>query len=430
MIKLSNLISERFEIPPELQKQLENTGYSALGHILPPYIKRFRKKIFSNKELNEKSFKTLKNFFDTVRMMTKSSGGNTKLTMTDILVPEYYSVTTANKIMQKETVDIEKADDGIYITNHDKKNGMLPNIVINKDYAGWDLKRFNDIWNQWDDSYQTWKKEFDNQMVTTERILNTMVKWQSLDKPRKPKVHPDGQKMVLVYEKEMPDNPGQKYEHYFRVLPSHKAETYHSPNHFSGANRPWIVQTVYLDVFNPDSLSTESYLEDAYKFVATSRHEGRHLMQHYGNINKGLKGDFYGGPKKDLRHSRNPDVRGVDPGGAAGPNAKYKEPEDKWNRVLHPHRDVEMKTNLYDYKENVEEFLSNNLPKNRWKEGFSDIIKNIAGVMSYEPFRRKYPYSSFWPYSMTVRHLTELFKHDKPKFNEVVRELYKLIFNV
>jgi hypothetical protein len=33
MLHFKDLISEKFELPPDLQKQLEKTAYSALGHI-------------------------------------------------------------------------------------------------------------------------------------------------------------------------------------------------------------------------------------------------------------------------------------------------------------------------------------------------------------------------------------------------------------
>jgi hypothetical protein len=358
MIKLSSLISEKFEIPPALEKQLENTAYSAMGYILAPNVEKFKKKIFSNKELNEKSYQGLKNVFDAIRKMTHGSGGNTKLTYTDVLVPEYYSVTIAKKMMRKVNVTIEKTEDSIYAQSDEKKDRLFPNLVINKDYAGWDLKRLNDAWNQFDISYKDFQKEFDNAITTDEQIINTLKSWQSLDKARKPKIHPDGQKMALVYEnKEMPDNPSQKYDHYFRVLPSQKAETYHSPDHFSGASRPYIVQTVYLDQFSPDTHAAHFFFTDTKRILAIARHEGRHLIQHYGQIDKKLKGDFYGLSKKRLTHQYNTDVRGTDTGGAAIPNSRNREPNDKWNRVLHPHRDVEFKTNLYDYKENFEEFL-------------------------------------------------------------------------
>ncbi len=427
MIKLSNLISEKFEIPSALQKQLENTAYSALGYILSPYIEKFKKKLFDNKRFNEESYNTLKNVFDTIRTFTQGSVGNTKLTIKNVMVPEYFSVTAAKKVTKKVNVTIEKTDKDIYVESDEKKDRLFPNMVISKDYAGWDLGKLNKEWNRFESDYEYFQEEFDNQLVTTEQLQNTMERWKTLDKPKKPKIKPDNQKMALVYEKEMPDGTG-KYDHYFRVMPSKKVDQYDSPDHFFGAFRPYIVQTVYLDQFNPNTTSIEHYLEDVYKFVATSRHEGRHLIQFYGQKTKGLKGDYYGGPPKSLSHKYDPLVRGVDPSGTAKPKSKYKEPTDRWGRVIHPHRSVEFKTNLYNYKEDIEEFLNKNLPRGKWKEGFQDLIKYIAGVYNYNSFRQKYPRGYSWEYSIAKNHLTELYKHDRPKFNEFIRELYKLIF--
>lgn len=429
MIKLSSLISEKFELPPTLQKQLENTGYSALGYILLPHVEKFKKKLFSNKELNEQSYQTLKNLFDSIRTITRSSGGNTKFTIKDVLVPEYFSITTAKKQISKETYTIEKGDDYIHVESSKGRDSIFPSIVINKDYAGWDLNRLNNIWNQWDDSYKEFQKEFDRQLVTIEHITSALNKWKTLDKPKKPKIHPGNQKMTLVYEKDIPDESGKKYDHYFRVLPSKKVDDYDSPDHFAGAPRPYIVQTVYIDQFSPNTYTIQNFMMDVHKFIGTSRHEGRHLIQHYGNLNKNLKGDLYGTSKRTLRHPENPDIRGSDASGIAGPTAKFKEPSDRWNRVLHPYRDVEFKTNLYNYKEDIEEFLNKSLPKEKWKEGFNDLIRYAAGIYNYGGFRQKYPFNYSWEYSVAKRHLEELFKHDRPKFNEFVKELYKLIFN-
>lgn len=417
---MSNLIFERFELPPDLQKQLELTGYSALGHILTPHLTKQKKTLLSNKELNDKSYTSIKNVLGTIRQLTESNG-NTKLTFTDVFVPEYYSAKNAKENIRKIKITIEKSGDDIYVESDEKKDKLLPDMVISKDYAGWDLARVNKYWEQIHESYQDFSKEFDEKLISIESNLKKLESWKSLDKPRKPKNPVDGQKVELVYEKILPT--GEPYEHYFRVLPSHKEEVYDSPHHFSGITPPYILQTVYLEDFNFDFLFNR-YIN---QFIGTSRHEGRHLLQHYGNIQNKLKGDYYGGPKHGLRHQYNPDIRGQDPSGKAGPTA-MKEPEDRWGRVLHPFRDVEFKTNLYNYKEDIEEFLNNNVSKNKWKEGFQDIIKYSTGTMGYEMFRKKYPFSSTFPYTVAARHLKQLYKHDRPKFNQFVKELYKLIF--
>jgi hypothetical protein len=55
-------------------------------------------------------------------------------------------------------------------------------------------------------------------------------------------------------------------------------------------------------------------------------------------------------------------------------------------------------------------------------------MKYIAGVYNYGSFRDKYPYGYTWEYSIAKDHLKRLHDNDRPKFNEFVRELYKLIF--
>jgi len=72
--------------------------------------------------------------------------------------------------------------------------------------------------------------------------------------------------------------------------------------------------------------------------------------------------------------------------------------------------------------------LNNNASKNKWKEAFQDVIRYSAGTMDYGTFRKKYPYSSTFTYTVAKTHLEKLYKHDRPKFNQFVKELYKLIF--
>jgi hypothetical protein len=421
MLKLSSLILEKFEIPPELKNQLEKSAYSALGYILTPHLEKQKKLILSNKELNDKSYTSIKNVLDAVGKLTEN-GGNTKLTFTDVYIPEYYSVVKAKEHIKKVTIIIEKTGNDIYVDSDEKKDKIFYSMVISKDYAGWDLSRVNKYWEQINDGYQDFKKEFDVKLVSIDSVSKKLEDWKSLDKPRKPKVQIDGQKMALVYEKTLPTR--EPYEHYFRVMSTRKDDEYDSPDHFSGITPPYILQTVYLENFNVDSLF-DRYVR---QFIVTSLHEGRHLLQHYGNIQNKLKGDYYGGPKRGLRHQHNPTIRGQDSGGKAGPDSMV-EPKDRWGRVLHPFRDVEFKTNLYNYKEDIEEFLNNNVSKNKWKDGFQDVIKYSAGTMDYGTFRKKYPFSSTFTYTIAKNHLEKLYKYDRPKFNQFVKELYNLIFN-
>jgi hypothetical protein len=111
-------------------------------------------------------------------------------------------------------------------------------MVVSKDYAGWDLSRVNKYWEQINDGYQDFKKEFDVKLVSIDSVSKKLEDWKSLDKPRKPKVQIDGQKMALVYEKTLPTR--EPYEHYFRVMSTRKDDEYDSPDHFSGITPPYI----------------------------------------------------------------------------------------------------------------------------------------------------------------------------------------------
>lgn len=423
MIKFADLLLEKFELPPDLQKQLENTGYSALGHILTPHFEKLKKKLLQNRDLNQKSYQSIKNLTSYVKQLTQSNG-NTKLTLSDVYVSEYYSTTDSKNLTKKVSVTIEKSGNDIYVESDEKKHKLFPDMVISKDYAGWDFGKLNEFWNQTDGSYKDFEKEFDEKLVSVESISKKVAGWKSLDKPRKPKFKEPN--LMIVFEKTVSET-GQPYEHYFRVFNSKKEDSDNHPDYFSSSTPPRIVQTVYLDQFN--ILKHTDYLgRTVSSFIGTSRHEGRHLLQHIGNIDKKLRGDFYGGPKKSLKHQYNPDVRGSDFSGTAGPTTKFKDPTDQFGRVIHPFRDVEFKTNLYNYKEDMEQFLNNNVPKNKWKVGFNDAVRYAVGVMDYGSFRTKYPFSSTFSYTVLANHFKELYKHDKPKFNQFVKELYKLIF--
>jgi hypothetical protein len=422
MIKFSDLLLEKFELPPDLQKQLENTGYSALGHILTPHFEKLKKKLLQNRDLNQKSYQSIKNVMDYIKKLTEG-GGNTKLTLTDLLIPEYYSTTEAKDLLKKGTVDIEKDGNQIYVECKNKKETLF-SFVINKDYAGWDLEKVNRYWEHIDDLYKFFEKEFDEKLVSIESISNKVNGWKNLDKPKKPKIkEPD---LMFVFEKTIPGT-GQPYEHYFRASLSRTKDEEQHPDYFSATTPPRIIQTVYLDMF--DLLKyNHNFNYVVSSFIGTSRHEGRHLIQYTGNINNKLKGDYYGGPKKSLRHQYNPDIRGVNPNGSASQTAKFKDPNDQFGRVIHPFRDVEFKTNLYNYKEEIEDFLNNNISKPKWREGFNDAVRYAAGVVDYNTFRKKYPYSSTFPYTVVASHFKQLYKNDRLKFNQFVKELYKLIF--
>lgn len=422
MIKFSDLLSEKFEIPPDLQKQLENTGYSALGHILTPHFEKSKKSLFQNRDLNQKSYQGIKNVMGYIKKLTEG-GGNTKLTLTDLLVAEYYSTTNAKDLLIKGTVNIEKEGNQIFVECKNKKETLF-SFVINKDYAGWDLGRINKYWEGIESSYKDFEKEFDEKLVSIESISNKVAGWKTLDKPKKPKIKEPN--LMFVFEKTIPGT-GQPYEHYFRASLSRTNDEEQYSDYFSPTTPPRIVQTVYLDLFNLLKYNN-SFNYVVSSFIGTSKHEGRHLLQHIGNINNKLKGDYYGGPKKPLRHQYDPDVRGMNPNGTASQTAKFKDPKDQFGRVLHPFRDVEFKTNLYNYKEEIESFLNNNTPKSKWREGFNDAVRYAAGVIDYGSFRKKYPYSSTFPYTIVVSHFKELYKNDRLKFNQFVKELYKLIF--
>lgn len=423
MIKFADLLSEKFELPPDLEKQLENTGYSALGHILSPYFEKLKKKFLQNRDLNQKSYQSIKNVVSYIKQLVQS-GGNTKLTLSDVYIPEYYSTTESKNTMKKISVTIEKSGNDIYVESDEKKDKLFPDMVISKDYAGWDFGKLTEFWNQMDSSYKDFEKEFDEKLVSIDSVSKKVAGWKSLDKPKKPKFKEPN--LMFVFEKTVPET-GQPYEHYFRVFNFRKDDTSQYPDYFSSSTPPRIVQTVFLDEFN--ILKYPDYLDRIVSsFIGTSRHEGRHLLQHIGNIDKKLRGDFYGGPKKSLKHQYNPDIRGSDFNGTAGPTTKFKDPKDQSGRVFHPFRDVEFKTNLYNYKEDMERFLNNNVSKNRWKEGFNDAVRYAAKVMDYSSFHKKYPFSSTFHHTILANHFKELYKHDRPKFNQFVKELYKLIF--
>lgn len=428
MIKLSNLILEKFDIPADLQKQLENTGYSALGYILSPHLDKFKKKLLQNKEFNDKVYSGLKNVFTAIRMMTQGTNvGNSKITYTGVFIPEYFSITTAKEVTKKIKVTIERTHDEIYITSDEKKDKQFPNILISKDYAGWDLHKLNEFWKELDQSYHESKNEFDDKFVMIEDLKRRIEYWKTLDKPIKSKTNVEGQEMTIEFQKKT--LTGDKYDHYFRVVPSKTVDTYDSPDHFLGGDEPHIVQTIYLDQFNMDLISINFFMSYIKKFIETTRHEGRHLIQYYGDKERQIKAGSYGGPKKSLGHSFDTNIRGVDYHGTAGKNSTQKEPNDKWNRVMHPYRDVEFKTNLHSYEHDIENVLQKNYPRREWPQAFKSLLLFSIGKEGYSEFRKKFPHSiGSWEYSTTKNHIEKLYTHDRLKFNRYVSELYKLLF--
>lgn len=422
MIKLKSLISEKFELPPDLEKQLEYTAYSALGYALYPHIEKYINNLHKNKKLNDTSYDQMKNVFDTVRKITEgNSVGNTTLTYKEVLVPNYYSTVEAKKNIRKETITIEKNGNDIYVQSKSKKDKLFPDMVISKDYGGWDLSTLEKTWGEIEKSYVFMVDDFDKQLISTEINLNKVSKWIGLNHPTvfNKKHNPP----YLVYSKTSP----YFYFHYFWVKPTNDGSDKYPDYFSSGENKanPMIVQTIFLDQFYPQYPST-SFIT---RVIETAKHEGRHLLQYRGNIEKNLKGDYYGGPKGQLRHSYDPEIRGMDSSGTASSSTPHKDPEDPFGRVLHPYRDVEFKTNQYNYKQEIEELLGSNYIKKDWNNAFKDVIKYIVGQAGFDEFRKKFPRNNYpFTVSVTKNHLKQLYDNDREKFNQVIKELYKLIF--
>jgi hypothetical protein len=249
----------------------------------------------------------------------------------------------------------------------------------------------------------------------------------------KPFKSPNGEMVIMAFPIKIKQNmffyrtPSIEGEGYFKTFWIYfkAVETYEEYNSLpktlggtdyydSGKNAIYITFCVeeLIEQFNT---SMERKLRDV-------KHEVRHLLQDIlGHTLKKFRKKFpkkYGLSKKSLRWFRNPSIRGVDVFGTV------KEPGDKFNRIEHELRDIEFKTNLYDYKNNIEIIISKFWPTNK-KEGFRALIDDIAGHQSIHPHSVAMLY---WAHSDTRKKLKRIYELDKPKFIQYVKELYKLIF--
>ena len=137
---------------------------------------------------------------------------------------------------------------------------------------------------------------------------------------------------------------------------------------------------------------------------------------------------MYGLAKKSLRWQANPAIRGTSVFGTALKGSPYKEPTDDlpWphSKIEHGLRDIEFKTNLYDYKNDFEKVINELWPNNR-RNGFRTLINDITDS---HPISSSALSTLYWVHSITRKNLKRIYELDRPKFIQYVKELYKLIF--
>jgi hypothetical protein len=410
MIQLKPFITESFELPSDLQKQLENTTYSALGYLLTPQIQKYKKLLFSNKKENEKTMESIKNVGSYLKGFTGDTVGKTSLDINIRMSKRFYNMPVGQNIKTFK-LNIEKIEDVIYLesTNRD----FFPNIIIEKDPAGWNFKPYNDFYTEKLNEFNQVIKYFDKDLVEVEQSVRLTDNWKRLDTPENNIDKFADTTIDLQYKKQT--SSGLIYKRYFRLITNGKEDSFKNPNAFFMDEPPFIIQTIntknFIPVFNMDW-----FTKSAKSVVETSLHEGRHLQQYIGNIKNKLDGDFYGGPKSKLRYNKNTDVRGTDAMGTS------MSKDDGNGKVSHPFRDVEFKTNLYNSKEDIENFLSIHFSKKNWPKAFKDLLLYTIGKNKY------YNYAQTWDDTRARHNLKSLYDYDRPKFNETVRELYKLIF--
>ena len=426
MIKFKDILLEKFEIPSDLKKQLENTAYSALGRAILPQIEQYKKTIFLNKKYNDTSYTDIKKVLDTAGSKPVILGPNKTYTLS-ILNPEdgYFSIDYSLENFIESDITIEKSGNDVYVSS--KTDKTFPSFYISKDSLGWDLHTLNSMKKRYKQSYDAMIKDFEDKIVLVTNIENLSKNWIKRDN-----LPSYSTKEEIHYNHKNWNN--NKYNQFFRIFKNvnNDPESYYK-NYFNAGDNdglnPSIVQTIYLDHFGPNVPSLEFFMKYVNQYIRTTNHEGRHLMQYFGQKNKNLKGDYYGGPKKDITHSKNPNIRGINPAGEPKPNSVVREPGDN-SRVPHQNRDVEFKTNLYDYKIAIENLLSKNAPKSKWNTAFKRILEYIMGKLHSDSFISLFPYGyRDFDNTVTKSHLKSLYDQDKPKFNQFVKEIYKLIFS-
>jgi hypothetical protein len=438
MIRFAHLINERFELSDAARKQLETTAYSAMGHILNPFFRKQKVDLLSSVGILNGIYSEIKKFADSVKTTASSQETSVKLVVPLTMVDEF-NVFSAKKKSKRLKITIERDGNDIFIDSDEKLNNKLfDRMVLSKDYMGWDFKDLTEFLERIDHDYKNSQSTFEEVIVELEQILSQTETWKSIDRPKKPKFIPNEEtQVVMVYDKSLFLDKAVEYQHYFRVVkdsietPTKTANYYH---HGGGENdKVFILQTIYLDNFRVTSSDFLSKFQHAVGMVVEiARHEGRHLIQYAETDRRNIPSSIYGGPKKKLSHQNNPDVRGTDSYGYASPSAdKNADPNDKFGRVKHPFRDVEFKTNLYHYKLELENALNQNFSKQQWKSGFKSLIS--YAILGYR-YRDKFATTikrgiSTWPYTTTAQFLKMLFTEDRPKFDQTVKELYKLIFN-
>jgi hypothetical protein len=161
----------------------------------------------------------------------------------------------------------------------------------------------------------------------------------------------------------------------------------------------------YVKIDSPDTMyilvNVEPFIrnfEVAFEELKlTVQHELRHIIQLKNTPNIGL-------PKQSLL-SKNTDIFGVHSRG----NTK--------TQSIHPLRDIEFKTNLYEYAANIKKYLNQFFNKNEWRQAFYNCVIKFYHLAPHENNIVE-----------TVRDLKEIKKYNYPKYKQLIKELYRLIF--
>ena len=150
------------------------------------------------------------------------------------------------------------------------------------------------------------------------------------------------------------------------------------------------IQKMYILVDRNKFL--QSFMESTEELMDTVKHEIRHWYQMSNNL-KGL-------PKVGIR-SKKFDPYGYGKGVERSP---------------HHMRDIEFKTNLHSTKFLMERYFNKNIPEKDWKKEFKKMV-----------IGNKF-YTDDDSLTHSLESLDDMRKKDRPRWEQFVKELYKLIF--
>jgi len=431
-------LTEAYDLPSELAREAETVTKAAIGWLLSPLFRSRYLHLDTKEKQHDAVIEAIRKFPKIVKVFhEKAKPGSQK--SFPMIILDYFSWESVKGNAHRITVTLTKDERGTTIVKTTPIKTDLDNYFWT--YGDWSEPDKDDpelyykpIVKQYEDAWEESKKFKDDYIYGFVSAFRTCEKFKDLREPYALQKNPlsktgpkwkldNGDPYVAAFVAKV---EGKEFLFYFNIVKTYKDVKLKYPDYESGnPENPYVYMTLIQE-----HLADQRGLDMDYalkRVINTAKHEAIHIYQ---DVKK--PGIQTGLPKEPLRHKHDPMLRGTTPGGMAAPGSPHIEKSDEFGRVVHAYRDVEFKSNLYNIIEDFKTVLGNNLPRNDWEKGFKLLIEDVSGEFhdweKSKQFKTMFPQRFTWEISTAKRNLGQLYKNDRPKFRQYVKEIYKLLF--